>query len=252
MYSHHWQSHVLDNNNDSIRKSIQSTRLFRLHNSTLSSLRPPPPSILILTTITILKRIVPNFNRILARICGLIMILVIPRRIQTNIVVLFSKSLCRFQRRRIIHIVALQIIDTRASHASALFSFELRSAFLGLFVHEPARRYASDCADSDGEITNRFGFRVHFAATFGDFLELATDEDVQHEFGGYDGGCERVAGPVHRGEGGDCAVGERVGERAHANHDEEFEAVVFEREGQGREALVVGDEAMHEVFEDRT
>jgi hypothetical protein len=229
MCSHHWQSHVLDNNNDSIRKSIQPTRLFRLHNSTLSSLRPPPPSILI---------------------CGLIMILVIPRRIQTNIVVLFSKSLCCFQRRRIIHILALQIIDTRASHASALFSFELRGALFGLFVHEPAGCDARDCADGDGEITNRFGLRVHFAAAFGDFLELAADEDVQHEFGGHDGGRERVAGPVHRGEGGNCAVGERVGERAHADHDEEFEAVVFEREGERGEALVVGNEAVHEVFED--
>lgn len=51
---------------------------------------------------------------------------------------------------------------------------------------------------------------------------------MQHEFGGDDGGGEGEAGPVHGGEGGDGAVGEGVREGAHADHDEEFEAVVFE------------------------
>jgi hypothetical protein len=72
---------------------------------------------------------------------------------------------------------------------------------------------------------------------------------VQHEFRGHNGGREGVAGPVDGGESCDCAVGERVGERAHTDHDEEFEAVVFEGQGEGGEALVVGDEAVDEVFE---
>jgi hypothetical protein len=73
---------------------------------------------------------------------------------------------------------------------------------------------------------------------------------VQHEFRGHDGGREGVAGPVDGGKSCDCAVGERVGERAHADHDEEFEAVVFEGQGEGGKALVVGDEAVHEIFEE--
>ena len=51
-------------------------------------------------------------------------------------------------------------------------------------------------------------------------------------------------------KGRDCAVGEGVRQGAHADHDEEFEAVVLERQGERGEALVVCDEAVDHVFEE--
>lgn len=43
-------------------------------------------------------------------------------------------------------------------------------------------------------------------------------------------------------KGGDGAVGERVRKRAHADHDEELQAVVFEGQGERGEALIILDE----------
>ncbi len=48
--------------------------------------------------------------------------------------------------------------------------------------------------------------------------------------------------------GCDRAVGEGVGERAEADHDEEFETVVFECQGERGEAGVVFEEAVDHVF----
>lgn len=73
---------------------------------------------------------------------------------------------------------------------------------------------------------------------------------MDHEFGGYNSCSESVAGPMHSWEGSDCAVGEGVWQGAHADHDEEFEAIVLERQGERSEALVVCDEAVDKVFED--
>jgi len=56
-------------------------------------------------------------------------------------------------------------------------------------------------------------------------------------------GRQHECRPGYCGHGGDGTVGDGVGERAKADHDEEFEAVVFEGEGEGGETAVVGDEA---------
>lgn len=72
---------------------------------------------------------------------------------------------------------------------------------------------------------------------------------MQHELRGYDGSRKGERRPMHGGEGGDGAVGERVWEWAQADHDEEFDAVMFERQSEGSEALVFGDEAVDHVLE---
>jgi hypothetical protein len=73
---------------------------------------------------------------------------------------------------------------------------------------------------------------------------------VDHEFRAHNSCRECVASPVDGWKSSDCAVRKRVREGTHADHDEEFEAVVFECEGEGGEAFVVCDEALDEVFEE--
>lgn len=73
---------------------------------------------------------------------------------------------------------------------------------------------------------------------------------MDHELWRHNGRGECVACPVDGGESGYCAVGERVWQGTHADHDEELEPVVFEGEGERGKALVVCDEAVDEVFED--
>ena len=55
---------------------------------------------------------------------------------------------------------------------------------------------------------------------------------------------------MHCFECGYRAVGDGVREGTEANHAEEFEAVVLENEGEGGEAGVVGDEAVHKGGEE--
>lgn len=51
-------------------------------------------------------------------------------------------------------------------------------------------------------------------------------------------------------ECGHGAVGKGVGERAEADHAEDLEPVMFERQGKGLESLVFADEAMDVLGED--
>lgn len=73
---------------------------------------------------------------------------------------------------------------------------------------------------------------------------------MDHELGARDGGGERERRPRDGGEGGDGAVGERVGQRAEADHAQELEAVVLEGEAERREARVVREEAVDVGGED--
>lgn len=147
-----------------IYKFIDSFRLF-------------PPPLLIRLLIAVLERIIPNLNRVFD-LTRLIVVLIIPRRPQTDVIVFLPQPFCCLQRSRFVRILTFQIFDAGAPHTRALLGFELRGALLGLAVHEPACDYARYRTDGDGQVRNGFRPRIHFPAGLCDLFQLAADEDV--------------------------------------------------------------------------
>lgn len=68
---------------------------------------------------------------------------------------------------------------------------------------------------------------------------------MDKQFRGRGGGGDSEGKRAHGGERGQGRVGQAVGQRAQADHDEDLDAVVLERQRKGREALVLADEAVH-------
>ena len=111
---------------------------------------------------------------------------------------------------------------------------ELPRARNGAPVNHESRHDSEQRAENDARPIDRLGSRVH-AATFvpapRNGRQPGADEDVDEQFRRGDGGGEREHQRRDGVEGGDGAVGERVRQRAHADHHEQLQAVMLEDEG---------------------
>ncbi|KAB8606264.1 hypothetical protein FH972_025893 [Carpinus fangiana] len=146
------------------------------------------------------------------------------------------------------HTVGTAAATRVAASILNLLALELLRARLRAAPNEDAGHGADDHAEGDAGPVESLCAGVHLA--FADGGQSAADEDVDEQLWADDGGGQGKGPPVDGGDCGDGAVGEAVWERAEADHAEQLDAVVLERQGEGGEAGVVGEEAVDVGGED--